>query len=254
MSGRTVLKHCRAYIDGYDMSGYTRSYGPLEEVFDEAGVTALTDEVRSVLPGHTRMSMGMLNGIFDNTETYGLHVAMSSGSGTRTVMLPIGMRAAPVAGDPTFCGQFEQLDYVQEGDGMLTVSIPFGATSAQASNMNYDKAWGHLLHARSAATAANSTTGEGIDNDAASELGGYMCYQVFFGDGTATISIDDSADDSSYSALSGATSGELSTAAGPKHGIVQLGTTATVRQYLRWQIALNSATTVTFALAFIRGN
>jgi hypothetical protein len=30
-------------------------------------------------------------------------------------------------------------------------------------------------------------------------------------------------------------------------------TTLTVRQYLRWQIAFNSATTVTFVLTFMRG-
>ena len=109
-----------------------------------------------------------------------------------------------------------------------------------------------MLHTKSAETAANSATGAGIDNGAASTAGGYLAFMGFAGNGTATISIDDSADDSSYSALSGATSGELDFSS-VQFGLVALGTTATVRQYLRWQLALNTATTVTFALAFVRG-
>jgi len=250
--GRTVLKHSRAYVDGYDMSGYTRSFGPLEVAFDEHGETALTDGVKNVLPGNARISMGTLNGIFDNTATSGLDVIMNAGTGTRDVMLPIGFRAAPAAGDPAFCGQFEQLGYMEEGEGMLTVSIPFGMASAESTTLLYDKAWGLLLHANSAETGANSTAGEGIDNGAATALGGIFVYQVFSGDGTATLSVDDSADDSSYSALSGATSGELDMS-NVQSGMVALAVDATVKQYLRFQIALNGASTVTFASAFIRG-
>jgi hypothetical protein len=251
MSGRTILKHARAYIDGYDLSGYTRSYGPLEVVFDEHEGTTLTDGVKNILPGHARLSMGTLNGVFDNTATSGIHTVLSAATGKRTVMLPIGMRGAPAAGDPVFCGEFEQLGYLEEGEGMLTVSAAMGMWSARATSLLYDKAWGLLLHAKAAATAANSTTGAGIDNGAASASGGYFAYMVFSGDGTATLSVDDSADDSSYSALSGATSGSIDCSS-VQYGIVALGTTATVRQYLRWQIALGTATTVTFASAFVR--
>ena len=38
----------------------------------------------------------------------------------------------------------------------------------------------------------------------------------------------------------------------PASGMVAISTTATVRRYLRWQISLGTATTATFALAFIR--
>ena len=34
-TGRTHPRFCRAYIDGYDMSGYSRMYGPLAQTFDE---------------------------------------------------------------------------------------------------------------------------------------------------------------------------------------------------------------------------
>ena len=73
------------------------------------------------------------------------------------------------------------------------------------------------------------------------------------GTGNATISIDDSEDGETYGALSGATSGAIAHTAIPCAGIVQLATNATVKQYLRFQVALDTITSVTFALAFVRG-
>jgi len=234
------------------MSGYTRQFGPLQWEYQEYEGTALTDGVKNVLLGHPTISPQVLNGIFDNTVTSSLHVIGSSAGVERTVMIPIGDRAAPAAGDPVFMGQFPQKDYKMEGDGLVHATINWGAWSTEADSLLYDQPWGLLLLAKSAKTAANSATGAGIDNAASSALGGYMVYQVFSGDGTATVSIDDSADDSSYSALSGATSGEIDFST-PTAGLVALGKTATVRRYLRWQLSLNTASSVTFALAFVRG-
>ena len=52
MTGRTLFKHSRVYIHGYDVSGYTRAYGPLDWTFDEVDLTALTDSVKGYLPGN----------------------------------------------------------------------------------------------------------------------------------------------------------------------------------------------------------
>jgi hypothetical protein len=250
MTGRTTTKHVRFYADGYDLSGYSRMVGPLNAIFDTSPQAAFTDEVKNVLPGHPEINIGALNGFFDNTTSSGLHVVMNGAGVKRTVMIPIGMRAAPAFGDPAFCGDFEQQGYYQEGEQYLNVNIPFGGWSDRGGTLLYSKPWGNLLHAKAAETAANSATG-GLDNGAASAFGGFLVYQVFAGDGTATISIDDSTDDSTYNALSGATSGEIDCST-PKSGLVAIGRTAAVARYTRWQLSLNTATTVTFALAFVR--
>jgi hypothetical protein len=170
----------------------------------------------------------------------------------RTLMVAIGMSAEPAAGDPVYMGEFEQSNYTGEPAGGMYVNAGFENSSVRASSLLYDNPWGVLLHANSAATAANTATGAGIDTaGVATTFGGYLMYQVFAGDGTATISVDDSADDSNYSALSGATSGEIDFST-PTAGRIAIGRAATVRQYLRWQISLNSASTVTFALGFSR--
>ena len=253
-TGRSVTKHSRFYMDGYDLSGYARNFGPLSWTYDEGDATTLSDTIKNVLPNHPTITISALNGLFDSTATSGIH-AVASGAGViRTVMCPIGIRAAPAIGDPVFCGQFEQLGYVEEGAEDVGVNIPFGGWADDATSLTYDQPWGALIHHNSAATAANSTTGEGVDQiGAASTTGGYMVYQVFSGSGTVTISIDESSDDSSYGALTDATTGAIDagTVAG---GIVALAHDAAVKQYLRWQIAAGGGfSTVTFALAFVRG-
>lgn len=253
-TGRTVFaKYTRVYINGYDLSGYAREIGPLTTEFDTDPAAAMSDGVKGGLPGAANINVGTLNGFFDTTATSGLHTLTNTGTGTKNVMVAIGIRAAPAQGDPAFITQVEQKNYIAPIDtsgSMVNATIEFGGYSAAPTTRAYQKAWGTLLHANAATTAAN--TAAGVDGGAATTAGGYLMYQVTAGNGTATISIDDSANNTDWLALSGATSGEITAAAGLS-GIVALGTTATVRQYLRWQLALNGATTVTFALAFVRG-
>ena len=256
-TGRTVEKYRRVYINGYDMSGFGRTIGPLELTYDEADLTAImSDTVKGYLRNGAQVNCGTFNAVFDNTATTGVH-ALSSGTAgtTRNVLTAIGIQAAPAQGDPVFGGQFVQKAYqVTDDGGAVTVSIPFSGWSVAASTLLFACPWGDLLHANSAVTAAN--TAAGIDNPtaAATAKGGYLMYHVLTSSGaghTATLSVDDSADNSTWLALSGATSGSITVTAGVS-GLVALGNTATVRRYLRWQIALGTATSVTFVSAFFR--
>jgi len=196
-----------------------------------------------------------INGIIDAYNHFEYYYTPKIGDEV-IMQVNIGIRAAPAAGDPVYVWQ----GIANGGVGDFSNgSIPFNISFANwdVNNLiNYRQPpWGRLLHADGAATAANSTTGAGVDNGAASSYGGYFVYSVYAAndnDVTYTLSVDDSADDSSYSALSGATSGEL-TFTGAAVGIVPLATNATVRRYLRWQLALGTATSVTFTSAFVRG-
>ena len=254
--GRTVPKWVRVYMDGYDISGYSRTIGPLRHVYEEADLTVqMADAVMGALPNLPSISVGTLNGVFDNTATSGLHALASPVPSSRIITVPIGIQAVPQNGDTCFNGQFVQLGYTGEPVGpSVYANVPFGEWDV-ANELNYDQAWGQMVHVKAARTGANGTAAFTVDGGAATTAGGYLVYHIFAGaggDGTATISIDDSADDSAYSALSGATSGSLDCRSVQK-GIVQLAVGATVRQYLRWQLALGQATTVTFAIAFVRG-
>jgi len=249
-TGRTTLDKCRVYIDGYDLSGYTRSFGPLACTFDEGIDDAINKQVKGVLPGNATVGMGALNGIFDNTATSGIHALLASPAVKRTVLIAVGIQAAPANNDPAFCGQFQQGDYMIGGDdNPVTATIQFANTASGGSNLNYANPWGALIHALAAATAANSATG--LDQLAASTHGGYMCYQVTAGNGTAAIKVQDAEanEDGSFGDL--LSSGVITCGEGVS-GIVSLAPTASVKRYVRWQIALGTATSVAFALAFCR--
>jgi hypothetical protein len=136
----------------------------------------------------------------------------------------------------------------------VAVNIPF-LNADYSAVKGYHNPFGLLVHANSAATAANTAVAT-IDNGAASALGGIFVYQLLSSDGTVTLSIDDAAantGNADFAALSGATSGSIDASSAPVSGMVALATDAAVRRYIRWQAAFGTATTATFALAFIRG-
>lgn len=247
---RTTANWMRIYLDGYRMSGYTEKIGPLSEEFPELARDALSDAVGGSLPGRARLSPGTLNGLFDNTAL-GLHALASGGNSLRHLIVAIGENAEPVAGCRVFAGDYRQLSYQAVGDGIVAANASFAGWDVSAATRAYDKAFGVLLHADGAETTVNTSTG--VDGGGATTYGGLLAYQVLAGDGTATLKIQDAAVNTnpSFSDLSGATTGLINCAT-PSAGLVALSNTATVRQYLRWQIVLGSASTVTFVLAFIR--
>lgn len=253
-TGRTKPKWTRVYIDGYDMSGYARAVGPLEITYDEADMTTLAESVKGYLANTPQVNVGTLSAVFDNTATSGLQARLGTAGAIRTVLVAMGIRGAPAAGDPAFGGQFTQSGFQVEGDSGVYASIPFSGWAADATSRLYAGAWGQVVHPLGAETAAN--TANGFDNYTGGETlkGGFFIYHItaFGGTGDATISVDDSANNSTWLALSGATSGAIAHTSMPAYGIVALGNTATVRRYLRFQVALNTLTSVTFVSAFMR--
>lgn len=248
--GRSLNKDCRVYVDGYDVSGHARSIGELAWSFIEAVDDPMNVSIKGTWLGHANITPGTINAIFDNTATTGIHALLGSAAVKRTLLIAQGIRAAPADNDPCFGGQFLQNDYkVGPSADLVAATIAFGQTHATCSNPLYAQPWGVLLHALAARTAAN--TAVGFDQSAATAKGGFMIYQVTAGNGTATIKVQDAATNADASFADLISSGVITCAAGVS-GVVALSPTATVRQYVRWQLALGTATSVTFALAFMR--
>ena len=253
--GRSIPTFERLYIGGYDMSGYTIDCGERGVEFEEGTAFCVADAVKGAIVGQVNWSFGPVNGVFDNTATSGIHALANTAAGTtRYLMHSRGVKAVPTIGDDAFCFIGGQSAYkMTEQDYTNTVSMTFSHDATLG--LNYYTPFGVLLHTLTSETGANSAT-VSSDAGAGTTKGGWLMYQIYSitGAGTITISIDDSTDGTTFGALSGATSGAIATASAPTSGIVQLATTATVKQFLRWQMAKGgSASACTFALAFMRG-
>lgn len=253
MAGRTLGKWLRPYVNGYDMSGYANQIGEMGTDFEEVPAFNFSDALQGFLPGQGKASPLAINGVFDPTASVSWHANFATADLIRNVIVAIGMRAEPAQGDPAWCIQAHQLTYKVNGGGgndPVTLSAKFSGWDVSGSTLLYAPPLGVILRPKTATTGVNA--GSGVDDyGAATAFGGLFAYQVTAGNGTATLSVDDSADNSSFLALSGATSGSIDCST-PKSGVVALGLTATVRRYLRWQIALGTATTVTAVWAFVR--
>lgn len=264
-TGRTTNRYTRVYCDGYDLSGYARTIGPLDCTYDEHEDVVMNSDYKAAMIGQATISPGTLSGLFDNTATTGIHALMSAPPVSRNVMVAMGIAAAPAIGDPVFMGQFRQDSYITTpGDNPVGVNIAFSpyAVLANATPMSYSNPWGVLLHANGAETAASPlpTTNSGVDLLEETTDGGYMFYQVLdaagAGDCTATIIVQDStsANDGDFGNL--LTSGVINCGAAgvavPTKGWVALAIGSTVKRYVRWQVTLGTATSVTFVLGFAK--
>jgi hypothetical protein len=258
-TGRSVLKYSRVYVSGYDLSGYARSIGPLACTFQEGADDPINASVIGTWMGQATITPGTLNALFDNTATTGLHALMGSPPAKRDIMVAQGIQAIPAAGDPVFVGQFPQDDYITDPAATPnTATMKFGASHGASTTLAYYQPWGVLAHAYGAETTDNVAAG--IDELAATSDGGYMMYQVFTAVGagsiTATIKVQDASINSDVNFGDLLSSGVINCGAGgvavPTSGVVALATTAAVKQYIRWQVTFGTATSVTFALAFIR--
>jgi hypothetical protein len=247
----------RAYVDGYDVSGYSRSVDTCGITMGEVDLTTFTDGVHGFLPGTGEIMCGKLNTVLDPLATVTPHSILSGGLGLRTVTYAFGDRAAPAQGVPVFTGQFEQVSYDAADDGgAIVATIDFKPT-ARGLTRQYFNPFGVLLHPMGAETGANTATGVDDTAIAASTLrGGYLVYHVnaFATAGSFVVKVQDAATnvDGSFADLAGATTGSLSTGTIPCHGAIAIGNGATVRQFLRWQIVLTTTTSLTFALSFVR--
>jgi hypothetical protein len=257
---RAVSKYNRVYAGGWDISGKTRQVGPLAQEYDAPPSYAYADGAVGALADQPMIGIGQLVGIFDAGDG-GLHQLLQSPATSRIVTVAIGGLAEPAAGVPVFSGEFEQIGYAPAVEsGIIPAQIDFANYSSRAGVLDYDRPWGNLLHANAAATAANSGTAD-HDYGAATAFGGFGVLHILDGNGTATFTIEhaDTNDDGTFDSTGAivtfaTTDADVDGGSDPAAEIKATATvTTTVQRYLRWQVALGTATTVTFVMAFHRG-
>ncbi len=240
---RGVSRCNRLYMAGADISCSTLGLDAAGVEYETDALASWCEQVRGSIPGAPAITVGQLSGYLDTERLHALRDTTSS-----VMTLAFGGTTTPTAGSPVFSAPVLVRSYqAGEGDTISTVTMTFDVL---ASDLVIPMPFGVLLHALGAETGGN--TGAGVDAGAATTRGAWMAYHVtaVSGTGSATISIEDSADNVSYAAVSGLTA--TVTAAGVS-GYAQTTATATIRRYARWQLSLTGITSVTFALALMRG-
>lgn len=251
MANRTAPQWTRVYMDGYDLSGYARTIGPLSVAYDPANITVMSDTVEEWLPNTPTIGLGTLNTVFDSTATSGGHVLLKTPGLARKMMVLVGIGAAPALGNPVFAGTFNQTSYdATEDGGAVVANANFGGWDNSIS-ASYDIPWGVLLCPKGSVgvNAANGIAEGG------SVTGGWFMFQLFTftGAGTVTVSLQDSVlIGGAYADVTGGVSGAIATGSIPYAGVVALARTQAVRAHVRYQVAFGGATSaVTMAFAWM---
>lgn len=244
MSKSTGLS-TRLYVNGYDLSGDVSAINSIADSQALQDVTGLDDAAigRLALVADGAVS---INGWFNASalqEHAGLLVSGKVPTGDRGVLIPLEI----TLGGACFYIVSKESSYsINRGaDGSLAIASEF------ASN-GFGIEWGKLLTAPKT-TAVSSTNGASVDDAAATTAGATAIVQVFsLASGTVIPVIEDSANDSTFAAITGLTFTGVGTAGVPSSERLATAATATIRRYVRLALT-GTFTTAVVACGFKRG-
>lgn len=232
------------YVNGYDLSG---DVGMIQRIQDKGALLPVTGIDKSAMERiHGIADGGLGFTSFFNDAAAAAHPVLSArGAGDKNVLFAIGSTigkaGAVVVG--------KQVDYAgaRGEDGSLGMTIEVESSDGQGLR------WGEMLTAGKR-TDTGATTGATVDSTAGAPtgFGAVLMLHVFSFSGTlATVKVQDSANGSAWADLSGG--GFTAITAGPTSKRISLGSTATVRRYLR-AVTTTSAgfTSLIFALCVAR--
>lgn len=232
------------YIDGFDMSGDTQALSAVR------GGRAAWDVTGIDKSAYERLLLGKDGQItfttfFNDATTTGAQGAFQTLKGLTTSDRVCSYFRGTTLGNQAASLVSKQINYdgTRGADGAFT----FGA-DAQSNGFGLE--WGEQLTAgkKTDGAAANGT---GIDFGSVSTLFGWSAYlHVFAFTGTSvTVSIEDSADNATYAALSGASFTAATGATAQR--ITSSSATATVRRYVR-AVTAGTFSNAVFAVNFVR--
>lgn len=218
------------YVAGVNLSGDT---GSIERVSGGCAVIDVT--------GIDKSARERIGGMRDGGLDWTAHFNPAAGKAHATLRtLPrtdvhVMYARGTTLGNPGAALVAKQINYdgKRAADGGFTFTV-------QAQANSYGLQWGRLLTA-GVRTDTTATNGTSIDTTASLSFGAQAFLQVFAVTGTSvTVTVQDSADNSSFSAVSGLA---FTAATGVTTERLATGNTATIRRYLR------VATTGTFTNA-----
>ncbi len=239
-----LLRWTRIYVGGYDLSGDARSFGSLDNGYEEADMTGWSEAQRNVLAAGGRMvGIRAFQALMNDLAGQSLPILQNAGVVER-VSLHLGSLAEPAIGDPAYLMPAVQMgDRVTWDGGAAALQGDFLPQGGIASP-NIDQPWGHVLYPKTALAA--TTNGASINNGAASTKGGYALLHILASSGGSwTFKVQHSTNDVAWVDL-------ITFTANGSTITSELGSVAgTINQYARFQ-ATRVSGTVTVLCSFAR--
>lgn len=220
------------WVDAYNVSGDIGAIDSIASSRTQLDVTSIEDDNMSRLPGIGDGSISF-SGFF-NRASPSLYASFGSAFGTAINIITASFGTA--IGSPAASIGAARSTYTttRGSDGSLLLQ------ASAESGIGYGVDWGYLLAGRDSATGTASTT---VDNAVATSAGAQAYLHITaVAAGTVTITVEDSADNSSFSTVTGLSFTASSTAVAEYKAT---SATASVRRYLRYNC---SGGTATFAL------
>lgn len=224
------------FIGGYDIGADINSIGSVSTPRLTLPATAITQSGMARMFGLRDASAEFVS--YFNPAANQAHAALKTLPTSDTQLMYC--RGEGI-GSEAFCMVGKQIDYNPNrgDDGSLLFT-----TSAQSNGFGAD--WADQLTA-GADTHASGASTTGLDTLASASFGWQAYLQVFsLGSGTATITIEDSADNVSFATLSGGAFTNVTTRTFER--LQSSSATATVRRYIRVTTS-NTFTDLVFAVA-----
>ena len=232
------------FVDEFDLSG---DIGALN------GITASRNlqDISNIQQSYTQRLPLLRDGslaysAFFNAAAGGAHAVLAELNGTQSLFT---WASGSTVGDAGASLRARQADFSDEraADGSLLIT-------ASAMSDGYGTEWVNML-TTGKQTFASAASGDGIDDfypvdsDTSSSFGlaAYL-HAISLGSGTATVAIQDSADDASYATVTGATFTDVTGATSER---IQTATDGTVRRYLRVDVS-GTFTNLICAVSVIR--
>ena len=247
MAGKISAVGSNCYVGTADLSGDIGAVTGMELARPAFRVTGINAAAEERISGRRDGSMGFM--AFWNVDTAQSHLTFSAMP--RTDVIATVVIATPAVGSAAASMVAKQVNYASQvgEDGSLGASIDM-VGNAYGLEWSGGANGDGLLTTGKETFATGTVNGTSVDLAAVSTLFGASAYLHVFshGSGTATFTIQDSADDSTFlpvtglafTAVTGATTERLQTAAG-----------ATIRRYVRVQKTGTSTATVA-AINFVR--
>lgn len=253
MAGKTHSKWTRVLFGGANLSGDSRSIGSIGLQYDTAEAHGFDATLKERLVGMADAMFGPYQALFNDRPAAtsavqpGSHITLST-VGQPIASAFIGSGAAPAIGDPVYSQETQQTSYTAVATSSDAVVI--NADFTTKGNATTAAAWGLAL-AVGAAGIDDTESLDSIDGGAESTGGAVAFLHITTSVGSMAandweITIEDSADDSSFAAV------DAFIADGSTATAEVLEIPGTIRRYVRATATKTDGTDLVFWINFKR--